>query len=544
MCSAVTGRRMSDTFAYLKMFAQFPFAARRFLAYTLTHAQAQDIVRDRMAHRAENFLHIVEHSIYAYPNSPYAQLLHHAGYTLADLRTLVETKGLEEALRTLHDAGVYVTFEEFKGRKPIVRDGLTLDVKPSDFDNPHARRAFALTTGGSTGLANAVYHDFDHIAAGAPHQLLMLNAWNLVDVPMLAWLQILPGGGIRFLLQRAAVRQYAQAWYSSLGWRDSATWVKYAAATVYMTLWMQLLGGRIPFPKIVRQKDALVIARWMRETITKTGHCLLYCNVSHALRVCVAAQENGLDLTGATIRIGGEPITPVKVAQIERVGARVMPAYGAIDTGAIGLGCADSEHIGDEHLLHDAYALITTPYHVQGINVTVPAFNLTSLLDTSPKLMLNYQIDDYGIVEERQCRCALGAMGYTTHLREIRSYSKSVGEGVTLIGNELQQILDQVLPARFGGSSLDYQWMEQEDAQGITRLNLIISPRLEITDESEVVRVVLNAMRTSSPTADSARTVWQQVNTIQVKRMEPVLTARGKLLPLHIERNPKNQGTK
>lgn len=531
---------MNETLEYLKMFAQFPFSARRFLKHTLTKAQAQAIVCDRMAHREENFLRIVEKSIYPYPNNPYTILLRHAGIALDDLCALVQQHGLEGALRHLREAGVYVTFEEIKGRKPIVRGNLTLPVQASDFDNPHARRAFSLTTGGSSGLASAVYHDLDHIAAGAPHQLLMLDAWGLLNVPMVAWLQIIPGGGIRFLLQRAYLRQYAQAWYSSLGWRDSARWLKYGAATAYMTIWMQRLGGRIPFPKIVRQRDAGIIAQWMSKTIKQQGRCLVYCNVSHALRVCVAAKELGLDLTGATIRIGGEPITPAKVQQMLAAGARVMPAYGAIDTGAIGLGCADSEHIGDVHFFHDAYALFTSPHVVEGINVTVPAFNLTSLLDTSPKLMLNYQIDDYGLVEERTCNCALGAIGYTTHLREIRSYSKSVGEGVTLIGNELQQILEQVLPARFGGSSLDYQWMEQEDVQGMTRLYLIISPRVEIADESEIVPVVLNALRASSPTADSARTVWEQVDTIRVKRTEPILTARGKLLPLHIQRNPKS----
>jgi hypothetical protein len=31
--------------------------------------------------------------------------------------------------------------------------------------------------------------------------------------------------------------------------------------------------------------------------------------------------------------------------------------------------------------------------------------------------------------------------------------------------------------------------------------------------------------------------VWQRAETLRIERREPVVTARGKLLPLHIERN-------
>jgi hypothetical protein len=37
--------------------------------------------------------------------------------------------------------------------------------------------------------------------------------------------------------------------------------------------------------------------------------------------------------------------------------------------------------------------------------------------------------------------------------------------------------------------------------------------------------------------AATARTVWQQAQTLQIERREPIVTARSKLLPLHIQRN-------
>jgi hypothetical protein len=166
---------------------------------------------------------------------------------------------------------------------------------------------------------------------------------------------------------------------------------------------MRVLGVRVSWPQIVKLDQASVVARWMRDTLKTHQRCLLYTSVSRALRVCVAAAHEGLDLTGATIRVGGEPVTPAKVQTMQRVGVRVLPAFGSIETGAIGLSCAQPAEIDEVHLFKDAFALITHPYPVEGVGVTVPAFNLTSLLDASSKVMLNYQSDDYGIVRERAC---------------------------------------------------------------------------------------------------------------------------------------------
>jgi hypothetical protein len=221
---------------------------------------------------------------------------------------------------------------------------------------------------------------------------------------------------------------------------------------------------------------------------------------------------------------------------MERVGVRCVPGYGTVEAGGLGLGCARPIDDGEVHLVSDAFALITYPHMVAGPGVTVQAFNWTALFEAVPKIMLNYQSDDYGIVEERHCGCELEACGYTTHLREIRSYSKLTGEGVTLIGNEMGRVLEDVLPARFGGSPLDYQLMEEEDAQGFTRLCLLISPRVAIVDDSAVIATVLSALRQSSPMADAARTVWQRASSIQIKRQEPITTGPGKLLPLQIRR--------
>lgn len=526
-----------ETLDYLKMFTRFPFALRRFLDHTLTMDEARSAIRERMEQREPNFLRVVERSIYGNPRSPYLSLLKMAGCELGDLRALVAQKGLEGALSELREEGVYVTFEEFRGRKPIVRNGKTIPVKPRDFDNPSARRDLTMETGGTSGLALSVNQDLDYIAAGAVYHLLMLDSYDLIGAPSAMWASTFPGSAFRGILQRACIGQNPERWFMPTGWRDSKYWLKYDLATWYMIAWLRVCRFPIPLPELVKPAQALVVARWIRETVKTYGRCILYTNASLGVRVCLAAEKAGLDLTGAVIRAGGEPVTPAKRDVMLRVGARYIAGYTMTEAAPLAVSCARPADSNDTHLLTDIYALITHPFLVEGIGVTVPAFNLTGMLPSAPKVLLNYQVDDYGIVEERHCGCKFDAYGYTTHIRQVRSYTKLVGEGVTLIGNEIQRILEEVLPARFGGSVLDYQLMEEEDAQGFTRLYLLISPRVGSVDEDQVVQVVLSALRESSPMADAARTVWQHARTIQIKRQEPFSNARGKVLPLHIRRN-------
>jgi hypothetical protein len=528
---------VSDTLDHLKLFARFPFALRRFLRHTPTLDEARRTVRERLERREQNLLDIVERCIYGWPRSPYLALLKRAGCELGDLRALVKQKGLEGALRDLREEGVYVTFEEFKGRAPIVRNGLTIPVDARDFDNPFARRDFETQTGGSTGSAINVGANVDHIADRQLNEMLALHAHGLLGAPTAVWNYTLPAGSPGRPLMLASIGQPAEHWFTPTGLRDSKHWVKYNLATYYMIFCMRLYGVRVPLPEVVKMDQAVVVARWIHETLKTHKRCLLFAGVSRALRLCIAAREAGLDLTGAALRGGGEPVTPAKVEVMRQVGARYVPNYAMSETSYVAAACARPLDGSDTHLLKDAFVLFTYPHYLKAFDMSVPAFNLTTLLPTVPKLMFNVQVDDYGVVEERACGCELESHGYTTHIRDIHSYSKLVGEGVTLIGSEMMRILEEVLPARFGGTPLDYQLSEEEDEQGFTRVHLVVSPRVQIADERQVIDAFLAAMRESSAQSDAARIVWQQTDTIRIKRREPIPTARGKLLPMRIRRS-------
>jgi len=520
------------------MYARFLWGLRGYVRNTISLEEAQAAVRQRMAEREANFLRLVRRGIFGYPRSPYLPLLKLAGCELGDIEHLIDEKGLEGTLLMLREAGVYFTFEEFKGREPFVRAGQEIPAQPSDFNNPFLNHYYYVESGGSTGAGTRVPTDLEHMAANANSIMLGLDAHGTLGMPSAFWYGVLPdSSGPNAVLRHVRCGEVVNKWFSPTMPGDLRPSLKNRLATRLIVSLGQLYGAPIPVPEPVRLDEAAVVARWMAQTMQSGGGCVLRANVSKAVRVCLAAREEGIDLTGTIFMGGGEPPTPAKVRQITDSGARWVPNYFFTEVGAVGWGCARPLDTNDIHFFKDSLALIQYPRQVPGSNITVEAFHFTSLLPTAPKLMLNVQSDDYGIIETRSCGCPLENYGLTEHLRHVKSFRKLTGEGVTLVGGEMVHILEEVLPTRFGGSTLDYQLLEEEDAQGFTRLSLIVSPNIEIADEAEVVQTVLEALGRGSDAADQARALWNQAGSLRVTRAEPVWTSRGKLMPLRLARD-------
>src|SRR5262245_38100318 len=98
-----------------RMYGRFAVGLRRFLRDTVTLDQAKARIRARLAQRDDQFLRVVERGIYGFPSSPYRSMLALARCELGDIRRMVHDRGLEATLHALREAGVYVSFEEFKG---------------------------------------------------------------------------------------------------------------------------------------------------------------------------------------------------------------------------------------------------------------------------------------------------------------------------------------------------------------------------------------------------------------------------------------------
>src|SRR5262249_30009896 len=152
---------------------------------------------------------------------------------------------------------------------------------------------------------------------------LGFHAHGVLDVPHGIWRGVLPdGSGINNVLRSAHFGRVPVKWFSSNRPGDPKPPLRFRLATYGTVMIGRAVGVRLPWPEPVPIDKAIIVARWMCETVKRHGACLLSTAVSRALRVSVAAQDAGLDLTGSTFIIAGEPPTPAKVAGIRASGAR------------------------------------------------------------------------------------------------------------------------------------------------------------------------------------------------------------------------------
>jgi hypothetical protein len=497
--------------------------------------EAFSIIASRLQNREVNFVKSLQRGVFDNHRSPYRALLSMAGCTMGDVKELLRKEGLEGTLSHLRSAGVYVSFEEFKGLTPIVRGSLSLDPLPSDFDNPSGRRYYSTTTGGTTGEGRRVRLDLEHLEALLPGRIVVRHVQGLTGIPAASWSDLPPAGGLRGVLLSAAAGEDATHWFITRNF-DSKHGLRYRMATHATLAAARLAGARVGWPQVLPLENAVTLALWAQNQVRLHGACTIHASVSRILRIAVAAKEHGVDLSGAILRGGGEPPTQSKVKQISQTGATFYSSYAFSEVGTAGSSCLNSAGPNDQHLMQDHVAMIQATRKVPGFNVDVPAFCFTSLLPTAAKMLLNVESDDYGSVDARPCGCTWEMLGFPVHLRDVRSFRKLTGEGVTLVGTDIERIIDEFLPARYGGSALDYQFAEEEDARGFTRMILRVAPHVEVADESQMIDYVLTSLRQLGGSAAFAESTWRQTGILSIRRETPVMTSRGKLLPLDIKR--------
>jgi hypothetical protein len=503
---------------------------RGFLAETIDLEDAKIILTKQLQEREETFLRLVERGIYGNPRSPYRRLLQHAGLEFKDVQALVRNLGLEPALSQLYEAGVYVSLDEFKARVPIRRDGLEFPVTTQDFNNPLLKAQYEGSTGGTRSGGTRVDIDFDFLAHEAAGYRCNINANGMEGRPIVVWQAAPPsrqGLGNIFRLARQGLMP--EKWFvpNKPSWNRQG--VQARAMMAYTLLVSRLVGRPIPRPEFTPNPDYVI--RYLAEAVRQGRPAVILCAPSQAVRLCSRAEEIGADLCGTVFRGGGEPFTAGKVAVLERVGAEANPSYAMFEAGTISYRCGAPAYSDDMHLLSDKVALQQRPKQLAG-GSEVQAFVLTTLLESTSKLMLNVEIGDYGVLEERDCGCLWQQLGFTTHVHDVRSYEKLTSESVTFMGSMLIDLIEETLPARFGGSATDYQMVEEEE-EGLPRVSILVSPRVGPVDEEAVIETVLSAL-TSSDTNRRQAGMWRSAGTLRVRRSEPFATATGKIAPLHV----------
>ena len=152
------------------------FSLPSFLRSPIQPEHARALLRVRLHRRGEDFLDLMRRTVFEPAASPYRRLLSHAGCEYGDLATLVRGDGVEGALHALYRNGVYLTADEFKGRRPVVRGSLTLTVHPAQFANPLATVHVPTQSSGSRGERTSAGIDLAHLRDQAVGLRLFLDA--------------------------------------------------------------------------------------------------------------------------------------------------------------------------------------------------------------------------------------------------------------------------------------------------------------------------------------------------------------------------------
>jgi hypothetical protein len=521
-----------------RLLGRFAVGLPTFLRHHVDAAGARAHLAAGLATRTERFLTMVAKGVFAVVDSPYRRLMEHAGFSERDVRALVAEHGLEPTLELLYDAGVHVRLDEFKGRVPIRRGSLTLHVGPHDFDNPLAAHHLSMSSGGSRGSGRRIRLDLAHYRQDAFYDALFNEAFDLAARPYAIWRPVPPwGAGLKGALSHAKLGLRVERWFSqrSVGF-GPAHW-PHGLVTRYIASVSALTGGAVPWPEYVPLDQAVTVARWAAGHVASGQPALVNTNAASCVRVCLAAADTGLDISGTLFRVGGEPLTAGKVAVVNRAGARVVCHYTMSETGRIGVACPCATQVDDVHILLDKLALIRrVPRATSAVAILANVY--TSLSSAVPKLMLNVESDDYGVLERRQCGCALDTAGLDLHMHTIRSWEKLTSEGITFVGHDLIRLIEEVLPGRFGGGATDWQLVEEE-VEGLPRVRILASPRLGPMDASEVIHATVAALDELSGRASGMGQRWAAAGTLSLERREPYATGASKILALHVLGPPR-----
>jgi hypothetical protein len=254
--------------------------------------------------------------------------------------------------------------------------------------------------------------------------------------------------------------------------------------------------------------------------------------VSGGVRVCLAAKELGLDISGTFFRFGSEPYTAPKARAIADAGCYATQFYSTTESGHVGIGCGRPSAPDDVHVTLSKMAVIEAARPAN----PDPCFYLTTLVPNAPKIMLNTESGDHGVLESRACGCPFDKVGHQLHIRNLQSYEKLTAGGLHFLADDLIRLVEEVFPQRFGGGPTDYQILEDQTGE-LPRVFVVVSPRLGAIDEGAVVAAALESLGRRSAADDMMAQQLQQGRVLGVWRRELYSTPAGKVPAFHVLRD-------
>ncbi len=486
-------------------------------------------IRRLLENREENFLSLAR-NVLGNPEHPYAQLFSVTGCSYADLEAAVRSGGVEAALQALLREGVYVSHDEFRGREEIVRGGKHIRSNAASWLNQRGKGGIAYSSSGTSGRPVATQGGSAQMAHTEAQSLLTVRELELANRAMVNVGPILPGFGVVALLVAARLNLGFERWFA-IGGRSRRN-VHYRAVTRCLVAQMRWLGARAPYPIYLDQNDFLPVAQYLARRQAEGARTAVVGYVSSLTRVAAEAADHGLDLAGCRAILVGEALTDAKRGTMESAGIEPYATYGVSEFGSIGLPCRSMHSRNCVHVLREAVALTTRRHEQAGAACGVDSICATALLPFGPRVFINVEIGDTGVIERCTCDCSLRRLGLDVQIRDMAAIGKVTAQGMTIAAGDLVNVLEEVLPARFGGRPGDYQLIETEGGSQ-TEMVLRIRPGVASAPPEDVLKAFLAETGRLYGGSLSVRS-WSHSNGIRAELAEPVLAGTGKFRAIRL----------
>lgn len=518
----------------LQRYHEFRRTLERLLPVRLSLEECEHQIQQRLERREQTFLELAQRAIFHNPKNPYHHLLRDAGIGFEDLKGSAHRSGLDATLKQLRDEGIFLTFEEYKGRQPLVRRGKRYPFSMQDLRIPHHADNFITTsTGGSTGAAIHLPLSLTSALVGASHVAVSYAQWGTEAMKMGLWSSTPLTANLPTLLIRSILNRPLSAWFTMLSDRHATPSWKDRLLLHTALHMMARRGFAVPAVQHIPFEQAHRIAEWI--AAQQSCKTWISCNVSSAVRICQAAKDRKLEIHGTCFGMGSEPLTEAKKAEINGAGCVPVAVYNSMEAGRIASICSHPRCADDLHVCTDLVAVITRRRPRPFSEELVDAFLITTLRQDRGLFLLNVEFDDFGFLEERACGCSLDRLGFRLHVGNIRSFAKLNTAGTTVPLGDIAWVIEQAMPQAFGGASIDYQLVE-EDQGSQTRLTLRISPRVGPLMEAKVLERFFSTVSDIDARYAEFAHLWNASGAVRIARAEPLLTSRGKLMPIRILR--------
>ena len=215
-----------------------------FLRQPTSLSEARAALPRRFEQRSAVFLDFLRRAVYEAGPNPYRELLAMAGCEWGDVSRLLERDGIEDTLTELFRRGVYLTVDEYKGRRPVRRGGVTVEVSPARLRNPLATAHLWGHTSGSAGPRTPVPIDFAWLRDRAVDSSLLLEARGSGQMARATWGT--PGAGV-WNLRSASVGVVQERWFWNLNPRADRLHPRHRWA--YRALRLGCAWARYPLPR-------------------------------------------------------------------------------------------------------------------------------------------------------------------------------------------------------------------------------------------------------------------------------------------------------